>query len=142
MVRWMFSASALTLDTSDMVLTVGSAFRTIENTNSGVSGLRTSFALSMRTALFRSLMISSNRRAYASFPSLSSPITSVSMDTPHRNPELSSAPPTAPMYWESGGTMGASPSISPMAVTRPEIREVPPTCMIGCLTSISWSCCS
>ena len=142
MVTWTPPTSVLTVDTSPTDFGPGAALRAIEKMNRGTSGLRVSLTLSMRTALFRSLMISSKSPEYASVPYWSAPTTSIFIGIPHRNPELSSAPPTAPMYWESWGTMGFSPRTSPTCVTRPEIRDVPPTWMIGRLTSISWSCCS
>ena len=40
--------------------------------------------------------------------------------SPSRNPEESSTAPTAPMYWECGGTIGLDPTMSPTAVTRPD----------------------
>ena len=42
-----------------MVLAEGAALRTMENMNRGVAGSRVSWTLSISTALFRSLMMSS-----------------------------------------------------------------------------------
>ena len=55
--------SFLTVAMSPTVLGPGAAFSTMVKMNSGVSGLSTSLTRSMRTALFRSLMISSNSLA-------------------------------------------------------------------------------